>query len=332
MLEKQCANEGKPCTEGHPKTITGVYNKLGELESYTDAAEKENKTTYEYDIDGRTSKTKGEKGTKTYTYSEATGLPTELLNEYGTNKLTFTGTYDTEGNMLTEGYPNGMTAKYTYSTVGRPTGLEYKKETHCTEENEKCKWFKDTVVPSIHGQWIEQTSTLSHQTYAYDNAGRLTEVQNTPTASKACTVRLYAYDEDSSRVSLTTRQPGTEGKCATEGGQGQGYTYDTADRLTEPGITYNTFGDITALPPPELRRPRTHQHLLHRQPNPESETKQTDHQLHPRPRRTHPRSRRDRRTRQRQHPLPLHRTRQHPRMDHQHKHQSLEAQHHGDRW
>jgi RHS repeat-associated protein len=247
-LEKQCQNEGKPCTEGTPKTITGVDNKLGELESYTDAAEKENKTTYEYDIDGRIKKVKGEKGTEAYAYSETTGLPESLLNEYGTSKLTFTSTYDVEGNMLTEGYPNGMTAKYTYNTVGKPTGLEYKKETYCTEEKEKCKWFTDSVIPSIHGQWIEQTSTLSHQTYAYDNAGRLTEVQNTPTASKNCTVRLYTYDEDSNRTTLMTREPGKEGKCATEGGQGQGYTYDTADRLTEPGITYNTFGDITALP------------------------------------------------------------------------------------
>ena len=248
-LEKQCSNEGKPCTEGKPKTITSITNKLGQLESYTDAAETENKTTYEYDIDGRIKKVKGEKGAETYKYSETTGVLEELLNEYGTSKLTFTATYDAEGNMLTEGYPNGMTGKYAYNTVGKPTGLEYKKETHCTEEEkEKCNWFKDNVVPSIHGQWIEQASTLSHQTYAYDNAGRLTEVQNTPTASKHCTVRVYAYDEDSNRVSLTTRQPGTEGKCATEGGQGQGYTYDTADRLNEPSITYNTFGDITALP------------------------------------------------------------------------------------
>jgi RHS repeat-associated protein len=255
-LEKQCANEGKPCTEGKPKTITSITNKLGQLESYTDAAETENKTAYEYDIDGRINKVKGEKGTEIYKYSETTGVLEELLNEYGTSKLTFTATYDVEGNMLTEGYPNGMTGKYAYSTVGKPTGLEYKKETHCTEEEkEKCKWFKDNVVPSIHGQWIEQASTLSHQTYAYDNAGRLTEVQNTPTTSKNCTVRIYAYDEDSNRVSLTTRQPGTEGKCATEGGQGQGYTYDTADRLNEPSITYNTFGDITALPAQDSEDP-----------------------------------------------------------------------------
>ena len=44
-LEKQCTNSGKPCTEGKPKTIKSVYNKVGQLESYTDADE--NATTYE---------------------------------------------------------------------------------------------------------------------------------------------------------------------------------------------------------------------------------------------------------------------------------------------
>jgi RHS repeat-associated protein len=247
-LEKQCANGGKPCTEGKPKTITSVYNKLGELESYNDAAETENKTTYEYTIDGGVKKVTGEKGTETYTYNATTNLPEELLNEYGsTNKLKFTATHDAEGNMLTESYPNGMTATYTYNQVGKPTGLVYKKTTNCTEEEkEKCKWFKDTVVPSIHGQWLEQNSTFSHQAYTYDNAGRLTQVQNTP-AGKDCTTRIYAYDEDTNRRSLTTRESSTE-KCATEGGKVQAHSYDTADRLTDPGIAYNTFGDITTLP------------------------------------------------------------------------------------
>ncbi len=244
-LEKQCANEGKACTEGTPETITSVSNKLGELESYTDAGSA--KTTYEYDIDGRTTKVTGEKGTESYTYNETNGLPKELAIEYTTGKtMIFTGTYDPEGNMLTEGYPNAMTAKYTYNAVGKPVGLEYIKEKNCAK---KCPeaWFTDSVTPSIHGQWIEQTSTLSGQVYAYDDAGRLTEVQNTP-AGKGCTVHLYTYDEDTNRTSLTTRPPGSEGKCATEGGETQRYTYDTADRLTEPGITYNTFGDITTLP------------------------------------------------------------------------------------
>ncbi len=252
--EKQCVNEGKLCTEGKPKTITSVYDKLGKLESYTDADG--NTTTYEYEKekDGRLKIINDKEGTETFEYSETTGLLTEVLYTNGTTKLPFTATYDVEGNMLTEGYPNGMTATYTYDTVGKPTGLEYKKTTHCTE---KCVWFSDSVTPSIHGQWLEQTSTLSHQAYTYDNAGRLTQVQNTPTG-KDCTTRIYAYDEDTNRTSLTTRESSTE-KCATEGGKIQEHAYDTADRLIDPGIVYNTFGDITTLPAKDAEESAEHE-------------------------------------------------------------------------
>jgi RHS repeat-associated protein len=258
-LEKQCANSGKPCTEGKPKTITSTYNRLGQPETYTDADE--NTTTYEYEKEkGARLKTVNDKqGTEAFEYNETTGLLDELTYTNGlSTKMTFGSTYDPEGNQLTESYPNGMTATYTYNQVGKPISLTYKKMTYCTEEEkEKCKWFKDTVIPSIHGQWLEQTSTLSHQTYTYDNAGRLTQVQNTPTGGK-CTTRIYAYDEDTNRTSLTTREPTTEGKCATEGGKHQEHTYDTADRLTDPGITYNTFGDITTLPANDSEEPGEH--------------------------------------------------------------------------
>ena len=240
-LEKQCANEGKACTEGKPKTITSIYNSLGQLETYTDADE--NKSTYEYDIDGRIKKTNDGKGTQTYTYNTTSGLPEELVDS-SHEGMKFTATYDVEGNMLTEGYPNGMTATYTYNQVGKPTSLEYKKTTHCTE---KCVWFSDSVIPSIHEQWLEQTSTLSHQNYTYDNAGRLTQVQNTPTG-KSCTTRIYAYDEDTNRLSLTTREPNAKGECATEGGTSETHLYDSADRLADSGTSYSTFGDITGLP------------------------------------------------------------------------------------
>ncbi len=246
-LEKQCTNEGKPCTEGKPKTITSVYNTLGQLTSYTDADE--NTTTYEYEKekDARLIKVNDGKGTETYKYNTTTGLPEELLNEYSTSKLAFTATYDVEGNMLSEHYPNGMSANYTYNQVGKPVSLEYKKTTDCTEEKEKCVWFKDSVSPSIHGQSLEQTSTLSHQAYTYDAAGRLTQVQNTP-AGKGCTTRIYAYEEDTNRTSLTTREPNAKGECATEKGTEEKHTYDEADRLTDTGVKYNEFGDITALP------------------------------------------------------------------------------------
>jgi RHS repeat-associated protein len=238
-LEKQSTT-----SEGKTKTITTVYNALGEMTSYTDA--REAGTTYEYDIDGRIKKTNDGKGTETYKYNETTGLPEELVNEYGTTKLPFTATYDIEGNLLTEGYPNKMTAYYTYNQAGTPTALEYKKTASCAKTCPEV-WFEDTVVPSIHGQWLEQTSTLSHQAYTYDAAGRLTQVQNTP-AGKGCTTRVYTYDEDTNRTSLTTREPGAKGECTSEGGTVETHTYDSADRLDDTGVKYNEFGDITALP------------------------------------------------------------------------------------
>jgi RHS repeat-associated protein len=226
------------------REVEVLFNTLGQLSSYTDADEAT--STYEYDVDGRIHKTNDGKGTQTYTYSSATGLLGELVDS-SHEGMKFTASYDVEGNMLSEGYPNGMTAFYSYDSVGAGTGLEYKKLTHCTEEHEKCKWFTDSVIPSIHGQWLTQTSSLSKQAYTYDAAGRLTQVQNTP-IGKGCTTRIYAYDEDTNRTSLTTREPNSKGECATEGGSLESHTYDTADRLTDSGVTYDAFGDITTLP------------------------------------------------------------------------------------
>jgi RHS repeat-associated protein len=237
-MTKASIEEGK-------KSLTAVYNTLGELSSYTDAGEKT--TTYGYDVNGRITTVNDGKGTEKFTYSPTTGLPTELLNEYGTSKLLFTGSYDVEGNLLSEGYPNGMAANYTYNAAGRPTALEYKKTTHCTEEAGKCKWFTDNVVPSVHGQWLSQTSTLSKQVYAYDGAGRLIQTQGTPTGG-SCTTRLYAYDADTNRTSLTTDEPNAKGECATEKGTEEKHTYDEADRLNDAGVAYDEFGNVTALP------------------------------------------------------------------------------------
>jgi hypothetical protein len=47
---------------------------------------------------------------------------------------------------------------------------------------------------------------------------------------------------------LTTRAPGGEGKCATEGGTVEKHTYDEANRLTDAGIAYDSFGNVTKLP------------------------------------------------------------------------------------
>lgn len=255
-LEKQSTT-----SEGKTKTITTILNKLGETTSYTDADE--NTATYEYDIDGRTTKTNDGNGTQAYTYDPTTGFLTKLVDSAAG---TFTASYDTEGNLLAEGYPNGMNANYTYSQTGTPTSLEYVKTTDCTE---KCTWFSDAAVLSIHGQWLEQTSTLSHQTYSYDAVGRPTQAQNTP-AGKGCTTKIYAYEEDTNRTSLKTYEPGTGGKCATEKGTEEKHSYDdTADRLTDTGTKYNEFGNITALPAADARGTSPAKPSNERKPNAE---------------------------------------------------------------
>jgi RHS repeat-associated protein len=237
--ETGALKEQSTTSEGKTEKITSVENSLGQLTSYTDADE--NTTTYNYDIDGRPEKVNDGKGTQTYSYETTTGDLTKLVDS---GAGTFTASYGPEGNITSEGYPNGMSANYTSDSTGDVVALEYLKTTDCSSN---CKWFTDSVVPTIFGQWASQASTFASQAYKYDAAGRLLEVQETP-AGKGCTTRIYAYDAETNRTSLTTRAPGGEGKCATEGGATEKHSYDQANRLNDAGVAYEPFGNVTALP------------------------------------------------------------------------------------
>jgi RHS repeat-associated protein len=228
-LAKQSSSEG---------AISESFNKLGELTSYVDASEVT--STFTYDEDYRPKTIDDGKGTRTLNYDSTTGYLDSVEDSSG---ITFTGTYSSEGRLLTEGYPNGMTATYTENQTGEPVGLEYEKKTDCTS---KCVWYSDKTLPSIQGQTLSQESTFSQDYDSYDGAGRLTQVQDT--TEHGCTTRLYAFDADTNRTSLTTREPGSKGECASEGGASEKHTYDEADRLDDAGVAYNAFGDITTLP------------------------------------------------------------------------------------
>jgi RHS repeat-associated protein len=225
--------------EASTQSIERTYNRLGQLTAYKDADG--NTSTIEYDIDGRETVTNDGKGTQTLSYDTTTGLLTKLIDSAAG---TFTGAYDAEGNLLNLGYPNGMSALYSYNATGRDTAVEYLKTTHCTSE---CTWFSESEAPSISGQTLSQSSTLSSEAYSYDAAERLTKVQDTP-AGTGCTTRVYSLDEETNITSLTTRPAGSEGKCASEGGTVANHSYDPANRLTDAGIAYDGFGDITKLP------------------------------------------------------------------------------------
>ena len=132
-----------------------------------------------------------------------------------------------------------MKATYTYNPVDQTTALAYTKGSST--------WYKDETMLSIHGQSLSQTSTLGSDSYTYDGIGRMTQAQETP-AGKGCTTYLYAYDADSNRVGETKREPGTGGSCATEGGTATVHSYDEADRLIDPGTTYEPLGENTVVP------------------------------------------------------------------------------------
>jgi len=239
MMLKQSTTVSEKTT-----SLTSAYNTLGEITSYTDGTGV--KSTYEYELegDGRLTYLNDGKGTQTYSYDATTGHIKELVDSQGVTVMKFTATYDAEGKLTSDTYPNGMKATYAYNAAGEATHLEFEKTSHCTEN---CIWYSQSVVPSIFGQGLTSTSTLGNTSDTYDLAGRLTQVEETP-AGGGCKTRIYAYDEESNRIALTTREPNGEGKCATEGGTVETHSYDEANRLVDSGVSYDGFGDITKLP------------------------------------------------------------------------------------
>jgi RHS repeat-associated protein len=221
------------------QAIVIAYDRLGRPIEYDDADG--NLSTTTYDLLGRPVKTSDGKGTQTFGYDSTSGLLTKLEDSAAG---TFTAAYNADGAMTEEGLPDGLVAKTTYDETGAPTALSYTKTTNCTE---KCTWLEESEERSISGQVLAQKSLASSRQYSYDKAGRLTLAHETPTGG-GCTTRAYAFDADSNRTNLTTREPGIGGVCAESGGTKQSYEYDAADRLIGGGTKYDSFGRITSLP------------------------------------------------------------------------------------
>jgi RHS repeat-associated protein len=224
-------------------TVTGDvksgYDDFGDLTSYTDASG--NTSTYTYNLAGQATASNDGKGTDTFSYNAA-GMP---VSETDSQAGTFTATYNPDGNVATETYPGGVTATNGYDETGTPTTLSYAG----------ADWnapLTDTVTPDAFGDWASQsitdtaTALSSSQTYGYDNDDRLASVQDTE--SGQCTTRSYTYNADSDRTALATASPGSGGACSTANPTTTSYTYDSADRLTDSGYTFDTQGDITSAP------------------------------------------------------------------------------------
>jgi RHS repeat-associated protein len=221
------------------QATTMTYDALGRASEYEDADG--NTSTVAYDIDGRPVTTADAKGSQTVTYDSTSGLPVKLEDSAAG---TFNAAYDADGSLTERTLPNGLSAKTTYNEAGEPIHLTYTKATNC---GESCTWYDEGLERSIYGQILSNNSSLVKDVYAYDKAGRLTQAQETPTGG-SCTTRVYAFDLDSNRTKMTTREPGLGGVCSEAGGTSQEYKYDAADRLEGEGTVYDNWGRITSLP------------------------------------------------------------------------------------
>jgi streptogramin lyase len=230
------------------KTLTSKYNKLGQLAEYSDADGNTAKYVYggaenDWLIEELSDGSAEGAGRQVYSYNATTKRLEKLWDSAAG---TFTASYDVEGKMMSEVYPNAMCANTSYNDVKEATRIEYIKTSNCSESGAPV-WYSETRTPSVRGETFDRSSTLAGESYFYDTIGRLTEAREVP-AGGGCSVRLYAYDEESVRTSQTTRTPGVGGVCATEGGTTLTHTYDNANRLKDSGVTYDVFGNVTKLP------------------------------------------------------------------------------------
>jgi len=225
------------------------YDAFGRQTTYTDADATTSTTTY--DLMSRPASTNDGKATRTYTYdggTERRGLVTSVSDSQAG---AFTATYDPDGRAVTQTWPTGITATTAYDTAGTSTGLTYTKP-GCGQPD--CTLYNETITENIHGQWRQHASTLSDQTYTYDNTGRLTTVQDT--LGGDCTTRTYAYDTGSNRTTTTTYAPNSGGACQnTTPTTTATATYDTADRITTTGTVYDTLGRTTTVPAADTTNP-----------------------------------------------------------------------------
>jgi RHS repeat-associated protein len=223
-------------------TIQRSYDKLGRLISYIDADGGVTVTSYD-SLNRIVQVSDSVPSTVTYTYDLAVdprGLATGLTDSIAG---TFGARYDRDGDLAEEKLPGGYTVRTRSDPAGAPVSRTY------TRDSDGAVVLSDAVTSSVHGQWLTHTGVpgeLSSQRYRYDAIGRLVEVNDVRAGT--CTRRGYAFDKNSNRSALTTASGIPGGDCPASGGTTQSHSYDSADRIVDPGYTYDALGRTVGVP------------------------------------------------------------------------------------
>lgn len=279
---------------GSARTLTTTYDSVGNASSYTDATGA--KTYTGYDVDGRVASTVDAKGATTWDYDSAASagehrglltverhasspVSTDTLGSSGSTTAAggldltagasassvfgFTAAHDADGASAKVTYPNGMSAFTHTDSVGNSVALTYGTGTSGTGTSDLAAF---TATVGGLDQTIGQASTVnalprSRQAYSYDGAARLTGVDDTVYtgaggATASCTRRSYSFDAHSNRTGLATSAPGPT--CTSAGGSSVTSTFDSGDRITTAGYTYDQIGRTSTAPAGDAAGTGTH--------------------------------------------------------------------------
>ena len=225
-------------------TTTAAYDELGRQTSYDDGTGNASTTVYDSQ-DRPVTVTDSVPSTTTYTYDSTTGL-TKTATDSVAGTFTATG-YDADGNLTGETLPGGYTLTQTFDPAGERTDHRYADSSGTTVLDDSA----DYAVTGEQAGHTENNGSITNSTYSYDAAGRLTQAQDD--TGSTCTTRSYGFAGNTSfnRTSLATATSTTD--CAdttssTTTTTTTAHTYDSADRISDSGYTYDAFGRTTATP------------------------------------------------------------------------------------
>jgi RHS repeat-associated protein len=240
-------NTGLPTAttqNGGTVALTTGYDALGRAVSYTDSTG--NATTTAYDIDGRPITRTDGKGTYGYSYdngggsssNEHRGLLTSLdtgITAAGYTNHPYVATYDAAGRAVKTTLPNLDLANATFDNAGQQTSLAYTGV-----------GLGDTLSFTANYDSLGRKATLggpvSTKTFTYAPVGELaTSSINT---AGACVSKSYSYDPNSNRTGYATNSTCTP----STGTLPLVHSYDSADRLIDPGTSYDQLGRTGTAP------------------------------------------------------------------------------------
>lgn len=188
-------------------------------------------------------------------------LPTSVdLGISATASDTLQISYNAAGRLSEVDYPNGMTAAYGYDpATGTPLALEY---TGTDANSNPSDLAAFAAANDIDGRVAGYTSPASTQQFTYDALGRLTKAQDT--RANGCTTRTYGFSAASERTSTATYSPAAgdpstgagAGTCQTDTpADSRTSTYDSANRITNDGYSYDNLGRTLTVPAADTAGP-----------------------------------------------------------------------------